>query len=59
MPRKLRPGVPGLDPGKDGATVIILLGGGIKKRQSRDVLAARECWDDYKERKTREKYQCH
>ncbi len=37
--------------GKDGATVVILLGGGTKKRQSRDIEAAAEAWADYKRRK--------
>ena len=38
--------------GKDGATVVILLGGGTKKRQSRDIEAAAEAWTDYKRRKS-------
>ena len=37
--------------GKDGPTVVILLGGGTKKRQSRNISAAAEAWDDYKRRK--------
>ena len=37
--------------GKDGATVVILLGGGTKKRQARDIADARRCWQDYKQRK--------
>jgi len=41
--------------GKDGDTVVILLGGGTKKRQSRDIEAARERWQDYKQRKPKEK----
>ena len=40
--------------GKDGATVVILVGGGTKKQQSKDILAAHECWNDYKERKSKE-----
>ena len=40
--------------GKDGDTVAILLGGGTKKRQSQDILAARGCWNDYKQRKSKE-----
>lgn len=39
--------------GKDGAAVVILLGGGTKKRQSRDISAAAEAWTDYKKRKLR------
>lgn len=37
--------------GKDGGTVVILLGGGTKKRQSADIGAAHEAWQDYKARK--------
>jgi putative addiction module killer protein len=37
--------------GKDGATVVILLGGGTKKRQARDIADAHRCWQDYKQRK--------
>lgn len=37
--------------GKDGATVVILLGGGTKKRQSQDIEAAVDAWTDYKRRK--------
>ena len=38
--------------GKDGATVVILLGGGTKKRQPKDIAsAAKERWADYKRRK--------
>jgi len=41
--------------GKDGEAVVILLGGGTKKRQDRDIATARERWADYKKRKTQEK----
>ena len=41
--------------GKDGDTVVILLGGGTKKRQHRDIATAQERWEDYKKRKPREK----
>jgi putative addiction module killer protein len=37
--------------GKDGETIVILLGGGTKKRQSEDIRAAKRCWLDYKARK--------
>jgi putative addiction module killer protein len=40
--------------GKDGATVVILLGGGTKKRQQRDIAKAQECWAAYKRRKRQE-----
>ena len=44
---------PGLrvDFGKDGATIVVLLGGGTKKRQARDIADALACWQDYKRRK--------
>jgi len=41
--------------GKDGETVVILLGGGTKKRQDGDIGAAHERWADYKKRKAQEK----
>lgn len=37
--------------GKDGERLVILLGGGSKKRQSADISAALACWQDYKRRK--------
>ena len=37
--------------GKDGENLIILLGGGTKQRQQRDIEAAVECWEDYQRRK--------
>ena len=37
--------------GKDGEELIILLGGGSKKRQAADIEAAMSCWKDYKRRK--------
>ena len=37
--------------GKDGDTLIILLGGGIKKRQQKDIQDARTIWKEYKRRK--------
>jgi putative addiction module killer protein len=40
--------------GKDGDALVILIGGGTKRHQSTDIRAAHECWNDYKERKTRE-----
>ena len=39
--------------GSDGDTLIILLGGGTKDRQQRDIVAARELWQEYKRRKDR------
>ena len=40
--------------GKDGDTLIILLGGGIKKRQQKDIQDARTIWKEYKRRKRQE-----
>jgi putative addiction module killer protein len=37
--------------GYDGQTLVILVGGGTKKRQSQDIVAAKERWADYKKRK--------
>ena len=39
--------------GKDGEKLIILLGGGTKKRQHNDIDAAFELWEEYKARKKR------
>jgi len=36
---------------KDGATLIILLGGGTKRRQQVDIGAAQQLWREYKQRK--------
>ena len=40
--------------GRDGDTIVILLGGGTKKRQQADIAAAQTRWSDYKRRKPRE-----
>lgn len=40
--------------GKDGETLIILLGGGTKKRQQKDIETAQAVWKDYKRRKRQE-----
>ena len=40
--------------GRDGDALIILLGGGTKSRQRRDVETARSHWQEYKRRKRRE-----
>ena len=37
--------------GQDGDKLVILLCGGTKKRQSRDIEQAKAFWDDYKSRK--------
>jgi putative addiction module killer protein len=37
--------------GRDGGVLVILLTGGTKKRQQRDIDAAKAFWRDYKEGK--------
>ena len=37
--------------GRDGDTLIVLLGGGTKARQQRDIEDARQLWQEYKRRK--------
>ena len=37
--------------GRDGEALIILLGGGSKKRQDRDIKLAQARWRDYRKRK--------
>jgi putative addiction module killer protein len=37
--------------GQDGQTLVILLTGGTKKRQQRDIDDAHACWHDYKQGK--------
>ncbi len=37
--------------GKDGSELIILLAGGTKKQQSKDITTAKERWAAYKARK--------
>lgn len=37
--------------GKDGERLVMLLGGGTKKRQDADIEIARRLWQDYKARK--------
>ena len=41
--------------GRDGETLVILLAGGTKKRQQRDIDRAAGYWADYKRRKRRER----
>lgn len=40
--------------GKDGETLVILLGGGTKKRQQGDIATAQVLWQEYKKRKREE-----
>ncbi|MYA20811.1 MAG: type II toxin-antitoxin system RelE/ParE family toxin [Chloroflexi bacterium] len=37
--------------GRDGDTLIVLLGGGTKSRQQRDIEDARQLWQEYRRRK--------
>lgn len=37
--------------GKDGDRLVILVGGGTKKRQSKDIEVAQAAWKGYKRRK--------
>ena len=37
--------------GRDGERLVILLGGGTKKRQQNDIAAALRNWQDYERRK--------
>jgi putative addiction module killer protein len=41
--------------GKDGDRLIILLGGGTKRGQQKDIEKAESIWKEYKERKTSQK----
>ena len=40
--------------GRDGDELIVLLGGGTKARQQRDIDSARQLWEEYRRRKGRE-----
>jgi putative addiction module killer protein len=40
--------------GRDGDRLVILLAGGIKKRQQEDIRRAKANWADYRKRKTQE-----
>jgi len=45
--------------GKDGERLVILLGGGTKRRQRADIDAAQKLWAEYKRRKKEEKDATH
>jgi putative addiction module killer protein len=40
--------------GKDGDTLVILLGGGTKQRQQNDIETAQALWREYKKQKREE-----
>jgi len=40
--------------GKEGDRVVVLLAGGTKRRQHRDIETALAYWQDYRRRRTRE-----
>ena len=44
---------------KDGSALVLLLGGGTKKRQHTDIRMVQERWKDYKQRKAGEKQEWH
>ncbi|MFI5323336.1 MAG: type II toxin-antitoxin system RelE/ParE family toxin [Thermodesulfobacteriota bacterium] len=41
--------------GKDGDKLVILLGGGTKRQQQKDIETAKELWKEYKKRKKQER----
>jgi putative addiction module killer protein len=45
--------------GRDGDRLVILLAGGMKKRQQEDIRRAKANWDDYRNRKVQEKTRWH
>ena len=45
--------------GRDGDRRVILLAGGMKKRQQEDIRQAKANWEDYRNRKAQEKTRCH
>jgi len=44
-----------IDFGQEGNTLVILLGGGSKKTQSRDIRNAQSLWTQYKTEKKKNK----
>ena len=37
--------------GKDGELIVVLIGGGTKQSQQKDIATAQKCWADFKRRK--------
>jgi putative addiction module killer protein len=44
-----------IDFGRDGDALVILLGGGTKKRQQKDIETAKKLWKEYKRWKRQER----
>ena len=42
----------------DGEALVLLLGGGTKRRQASDIAAAQDRWSNYKRRKKRKDWRC-
>lgn len=40
--------------GQDGGTLMVVLGGGTKRRQQADIAKARDLWSEYRQRKKAE-----
>ncbi|HXN47573.1 MAG TPA: type II toxin-antitoxin system RelE/ParE family toxin [Bryobacteraceae bacterium] len=38
--------------GRDGAAVVVLVGGGSKRTQTREIRTAQQCWKEYLDAKT-------
>jgi hypothetical protein len=45
--------------GKDGERLVILFGGGSKRRQQADIEAAKRLWSEYKRRKGEDRDATH
>ena len=45
--------------GREGEQTVILLAGGSKRHQSRDIVRARDFWQDYRHRRKKERRAWH